>query len=37
MFIKAWQPGHLQYPSELFVSGSRDFTSKIWNANTHQC
>ncbi|WIA35410.1 hypothetical protein OEZ86_003855 [Tetradesmus obliquus] len=33
----AWEPAHKALPSRRFVSGSRDCTLRVWDANTRRC
>lgn len=30
----AWEPAHVELPARRFVTGSRDNTIKVWDANT---
>lgn len=36
-FFQAWEPAHKALPSRRFVSGSKDQTVRIWDANTRRC
>jgi hypothetical protein len=35
--VQAWEPAHKALPSRRFVSGSKDQTVRIWDANTRRC
>jgi len=34
---QAWEPAHKALPSRRFVSGSKDQTVRVWDANTRRC
>lgn len=35
--LQAWEPAHKALPSRRFVSGSKDNTIRVWDANTRRC
>lgn len=35
--MQAWEPAHKALPSRRFVSGSKDQTLRVWDANTRRC
>jgi WD40 repeat protein len=37
LHAQAWEPAHKALPSRRFVSGSKDQTVRIWDANTRRC
>lgn len=34
---QAWEPAHRALPARRFVSGSKDMTVRVWDANTRRC
>jgi hypothetical protein len=35
--LQAWEPAHKALPSRRFVSGSKDGTIRVWDADTRRC